>query len=241
MAAEAAFWEYTCVNIAEVSPWAWPPRPGRAAPAWWPAFSPSCGPGSHLHSTVQYTTVHYSTVLYSTVPAWWPALSPSCGPCSHVTSPSPGTEVNLVPTLYLSPLWLYCMLCVGKHSTASLISSPYQCSVNARLCHLPVAHVLWLPLSISQVPKTSVNHDVGVHRWNLWISYLLTQGSRDWGVSQISTCRILYSGPNLRWTGFLYWTFTLNSPYMVTTNINKHNGISFLWSKFSKTVQYDQN
>ena len=28
------------------------------------------------------------------------------------------------------------MLCVGKHSTASLISSPYQCSVNASLCHL---------------------------------------------------------------------------------------------------------
>ena len=55
-------------------------------------------------------------------------------------------------------------------------------------------------LTHSQVPKTSVNHDVGARRWNLWKSYLV--GSWDWGVSQISTGRILHSGQNLRWTGF---------------------------------------
>ena len=86
----------------------------------------------------------------------------------------------------------------------------------------------------SQVPKTTVNHDVGVRRWNLWISYLLTQGSRDWGVSQISTSRILHSGPNLRWTGFLYQTFTLISPYMVNTNKNKHKIILIFVQIFLK-------
>ena len=85
-----------------------------------------------------------------------------------------------------------------------------------------------------QVPKKHFNLDDDGMTWDLWISYLLTQGSWDLGVWQISTSRILHSGQNLRWTGFLNLTFTLKSLYMVTTNINKHNGISFLVQIFHK-------
>ena len=56
----------------------------------------------------------------------------------------------------------------------------------------------------AQVPKKQFNLNDDGTTWHLWISYLLTQGSWDWGVSQISTSRILHSGQNLRWTGFLY-------------------------------------
>ena len=110
-------------------------------------------------------------------------------------------------------------------------------------CVIPTAEAFqyrfsafWLrsKCSISQVPKKHFNLDDDGMTWDLWISYLLTQGSWDWGVWQISTSRILHSGQNLRWTGFLNLTFTLKSLYMVTTNINKHNGISFLVQIFHK-------
>ena len=56
----------------------------------------------------------------------------------------------------------------------------------------------------AQVPKKHFNLDGDGMTWHLWISYLLTQGSWDYGVPQISDGKLLHSGPNLRWTGFLY-------------------------------------
>ena len=89
----------------------------------------------------------------------------------------------------------------------------------------------WSP---SQVPKTSVNLDGDVSEKFMCHPSILTQGSWEWGVSQISTGRILHSGLNFRWTDFLYGTFTPNPPYMVNTNTNKHNGIWFLVQMFQK-------
>jgi len=86
----------------------------------------------------------------------------------------------------------------------------------------------------SQVPKTSVNLDGDVREKFMCHPSILTQGSWEWGVSQISTGRILHSGLNFRWTDFLYETFTPNPPYMVNTNTNKHNGIWFLVQMFQK-------
>ena len=56
----------------------------------------------------------------------------------------------------------------------------------------------------SQVPKTSVNLDGDVRKKFMCHPSILTQGSREWWVSQIFTSRILHSGPNFRWTDFLY-------------------------------------
>ena len=93
-------------------------------------------------------------------------------------------------------------------------------------------HQCWF--SFSQVPKTSVNLDGDVREKFMCHPSILTQGSWEWGVSQISTGRILHSGLNFRWTDFLYETFTPNPPYMVNTNTNKHNGIWFLVQMFQK-------
>ena len=50
----------------------------------------------------------------------------------------------------------------------------------------------------TQVPKTSVNLDGDVHEKFMCSPSLLTQGSWEWWVSQISTSRILHSGQNFR-------------------------------------------
>ena len=51
---------------------------------------------------------------------------------------------------------------------------------------------------VAQVPKTSVNLDGDVREKFMCSPSLLTQGSWEWWVSQISTSRILHSGPNFR-------------------------------------------
>ena len=53
-------------------------------------------------------------------------------------------------------------------------------------------------LDTTQVPETSVNRDGGVREKFMFPPSILTQGSVDWGFLQISTGRILHSGPNLR-------------------------------------------
>ena len=50
----------------------------------------------------------------------------------------------------------------------------------------------------TQVPKTSVNLDGDVREKFMCHPSILTQGSWEWGVSQISTGRILHSGLNFR-------------------------------------------
>ena len=52
--------------------------------------------------------------------------------------------------------------------------------------------------SSSQVPKTSVNLDGDVREKFMFLPSILTQRSREWGVSQIFTGRILHSGLNFR-------------------------------------------
>ena len=56
----------------------------------------------------------------------------------------------------------------------------------------------WSVSSPSQVPKTSVNLDGDVREKFMCPSSILTQGSWEWRVSQISTSRILHSGLNFR-------------------------------------------
>ena len=53
-------------------------------------------------------------------------------------------------------------------------------------------------LATTQVPKTSVNLDGDVREKFMCPPSILIQGSWEWGVSQISTGRILHSGLNFR-------------------------------------------
>ena len=57
---------------------------------------------------------------------------------------------------------------------------------------------LFNSLCHSQVPKTSVNLDGDVRKKFMCHPSILTQGSQEWWVSQISTSKILHSGPNFR-------------------------------------------
>ena len=75
-----------------------------------------------------------------------------------------------------------------------------QCR-NSLLIHL---QLIYSSAQKTQVPKTSVNLDGDVREKFMWPPSLLTQGSQEWRVSQISTSRILHSGPNFRWIDFLY-------------------------------------